>query len=118
MPGCARNVAASGRDLGSGVDNWGMSQVKNREQASGRPAAHNHVERDRTTKDGDVFLVRAREASSIFLRIVRACSDFKRERFVLLRLTLKLLLQLIGLSKDRIDNLLSFSFRGFIGWRC
>ena len=63
-------------------------------------------------------LVRDERASSIFLRIVRACSDFKRERFVLLRLTLKLLLQLIGLSKDRIDNLLSFSFRGFIGWRC
>jgi hypothetical protein len=45
-----------------------------------------------------------------------ACSE--RERFLLLRLTLKPLLQLIGLSKDRIDNLLSFSFRGFIRWRC
>ena len=37
---------------------------------------------------------------------------------MLLRLTLKLLLQHIGLSKDRIDNLLSLSFRGFIGRRC
>ncbi len=35
---------------------------------------------------------------------------------MLLGLALKLFLQLIGGSEDRIDDLLSFSFSGFIGW--
>jgi hypothetical protein len=42
-----------------------------------------------------------------WLRYGCGCSE--RERFVLLRLALKLLLQLIGLGKDCIDDLLSLA---------
>jgi hypothetical protein len=93
-----------------------MSQVRNREQAAARRTITLSATAQRKT---EIYVLVRDEGGLKHLpedcaRLLRFQNENGSCRFDLP----SSFCFLIGVSKDRIDNLLSLSFRGFIGWRC